>query len=73
MATGRVKWFNSVRGFGFIGRDDGEDLFVHDSAIEDGGRLCEGDCVTFDVEQGRKGLCAARVRVLESSGAKPCR
>ena len=61
--VGTVKWFNSERGYGFIGREDAEDVFVHHSAIEGGGykSLEEGQRVEFTVEQGPKGLQAAQV------------
>ena len=60
---GTVKWFNATKGFGFIGREDGEDVFVHYSAIQmDGYRsLEEGQKVEFSIEQGPKGLQAANV------------
>ena len=66
MATGTVKWFNESKGFGFITDSDGsKDVFVHFSAIaSDGFRtLAEGQQVTFDVENGPKGLQASNVRV----------
>ena len=61
--VGTVKWFNSERGYGFIGRENAEDVFVHHSAIEGGGykSLDEGQRVEFTVEQGPKGLQAAQV------------
>lgn len=61
--TGTVKWFNSSKGFGFIEREGGPDVFVHFSAIEmDGYRaLQEGQRVEFSIEQGPKGLQAAKV------------
>jgi len=61
--TGTVKWFNATKGYGFIGRDDGEDVFVHFSAITMTGykRLSEGQKVEFSIEQGPKGLQAAEV------------
>lgn len=65
--TGTVKWFNAAKGYGFIGREDGEnDLFVHYSAIEMEGyrRLREGEKVEFSIEQGSKGLQAANVTLL---------
>ncbi len=60
---GTVKWFNATKGYGFIGRDEGEDVFVHFSAVEMEGyrRLKEGQKVEFSVEQGPKGLQAANV------------
>ena len=65
--TGTVKWFSSQKGYGFITRDSGGDVFVHYSAIEgqEGFRnLAEGDRVEFSVEQGQKGPAAANVRRL---------
>lgn len=64
MATGKIKWFNNAKGFGFIApQDGGADVFVHFSAIKaDGYRtLNEGQDVTYDVEQGPKGLQAVNV------------
>jgi CspA family cold shock protein len=63
MAKGVVKWFNDSKGFGFIEQDNGEDVFVHFSAIQGDGfkSLAEGDSVTFDVQNGPKGLQAANV------------
>ncbi len=60
---GRVKWFNNAKGYGFIGRDDGADVFVHYSAIvADGFRsLNPGDLVEFEIVQGQKGPQAANV------------
>ena len=66
MAKGTVKWFNDSKGFGFIEQEDGDDVFVHHSAINASGfkSLKEGDRVTFDIEQGQKGLAAANVTVV---------
>ncbi|QTA93523.1 cold-shock protein [Desulfonema magnum] len=63
MANGIVKWFSDKKGFGFIEQEDGNDVFVHHSAINASGfrTLSEGDRVTFDVEQGPKGPAAANV------------
>lgn len=66
MTTGTVKWFNSEKGFGFIARDEGDDVFVHFSAIEGTGykSLEEGQKVEFEVGPGRKGDEARNVRVI---------
>jgi CspA family cold shock protein len=66
MAKGHVKWFNEKKGFGFISKDDGNDVFVHFSAIKRDGfkSLDEGDEVEFEVSQGPKGLQATNVVVL---------
>lgn len=66
MTTGTVKWFNSEKGFGFIAREDGDDVFVHFSAIEGTGykSLEEGQKVEFEVGPGRKGDEARDVRVI---------
>ncbi len=63
METGTVKWFNSSKGYGFITRDEGSDVFVHYKAIQADGykSLEEGDQVQFEVEQGPKGLQATNV------------
>ncbi len=64
--TGTVKWFNASKGYGFIERQDGPDVFVHFTAIEaDGFRtLQEGQQVEFSIEQGPKGLQAASVKII---------
>lgn len=64
MTTGTVKWFNESKGFGFLSQSDGgDDVFVHFNAIQGGGfkTLAEGQAVTFDVENGPKGLQASNV------------
>jgi CspA family cold shock protein len=61
---GTVKWFNDAKGFGFITRENGPDVFVHHTAIQAEGfrSLSEGDQVEFEVTQGQKGLQASNVR-----------
>jgi CspA family cold shock protein len=63
MATGRVKWFNDAKGYGFIETAEGKDIFVHYSAIQKEGfkTLSEGQQVTFDIVEGAKGPQAANV------------
>jgi CspA family cold shock protein len=66
MSEGKVKWFNEQKGFGFIEKDEGGDVFVHFSAIQSGGfkTLQEGQRVSFDVTQGQKGPAATNVKPL---------
>ncbi|ATD55603.1 cold-shock protein [Clostridium chauvoei] len=63
--TGIVKWFNQEKGFGFISCDDGNDVFVHHSQVKEKGTdkdLHEGENVTFDIEEGKKGPMATNVQ-----------
>ncbi|HAA4658478.1 TPA_asm: cold-shock protein [Listeria monocytogenes] len=64
MEQGTVKWFNAEKGFGFIERENDDDVFVHFSAIQGDGfkSLDEGQAVTFDVEEGQRGPQAANVQ-----------
>jgi cold shock protein len=66
VVNGSAKWFNEKKGFGFIQQDEGGDVFVHHSAIDMPGfkSLAEGDRVSFDVEQGQKGVAAKNVKKL---------
>lgn len=66
MANGVVKWFNDQKGYGFIQQENGPDVFVHHSGIAASGfkSLNEGDRVTFDIEQGKKGPAAVNVKVV---------
>ena len=71
MVEGKVKWFNPRKGYGFIGTDDGRDIFVHYSSIAGDGfkTLDEGDTVLFDIVEGEKGLRATNV-VLKVPGGE---
>jgi CspA family cold shock protein len=66
MAEGIVKWFNNSKGYGFIEQENGPDVFVHHSGINAMGfkSLNEGDRVTFEIEQGKKGPAAVNVTVV---------
>ena len=66
MATGRVKWFNNSKGYGFIEQEGGKDVFVHYSAVQGSGyrSLEEGQSVEFEVTDGTKGPQAANVRLM---------
>ncbi|MEL7647862.1 MAG: cold-shock protein [Sedimentibacter sp.] len=66
MNKGTVKWFNAEKGFGFITRDNGKDVFVHFSAIQGNGykSLEEGQAVSFDITQGNKGEQATNVNII---------
>jgi CspA family cold shock protein len=66
MANGTVKWFDDRKGYGFIQQEDGPDVFVHHSGINGVGfkSLREGDAVTFDIEDGKKGPAAVNVTVV---------
>jgi len=73
MSEGKVKWFNTRKGYGFISTEDGTDIFVHYSSISgDGYRaLSEDDSVSFDIVEGEKGLRAENVVQRSASGSKP--
>ena len=66
---GVIKWFNNAKGYGFVGREDGPDLFVHYTAIQQDGykTLREGDRIEFDVVEGTKGPQADQVTVVKSA------
>jgi len=66
MAKGTVKWFNERKGFGFLSREDGDDVFVHYSSIQSSGfkNLAEGQSVEFEVQDGPKGPQAVNVTVV---------
>ncbi|HHE70848.1 MAG TPA: cold-shock protein [Chloroflexi bacterium] len=70
--TGTVKWFNEAKGYGFISRESGGDVFVHYSDIQGSGfrTLREGQRVEFSVQQGEKGPKAVDVRALDSSSSE---
>ncbi len=59
--NGKVKFFNEMKGFGFITADDGKEYFVHESGLKEGSTITEGDSVTFEVEQGDRGPKAVKV------------
>ena len=66
MPEGKVKWFNEQKGYGFISRDDGDDVFVHFSEIQSDGfkTLAENQEVTFEIKEGPRGLQASNVKTL---------
>ena len=73
MSTGKVKWYNARKGFGFIEQESGDkDIFVHASAVKSAGlrRLQEDDKVSFDVEDSPKGPNAINIKVVEEAGEK---
>lgn len=71
MASGKVKWFNDQKGFGFILSDQGKDVFVHHTVIEGSGfkTLQDGEVVEYEAEEGPKGIKATRVRRLTTASA----
>jgi cold shock protein len=71
MASGTVKWFDPNRGYGFIRPEQGEDVFVHISAVQAGGlqTLQEGQAVEFDIQPGRKGPQATNLRPRQALGS----
>ena len=73
MATGKVKWFNDQKGFGFIAADNGKDVFVHHSVIDGQGfrTLQEGETVEYEFEDGPKGMKALKVKRLTAATTTP--
>lgn len=73
MATGKVKWFNDQKGFGFIASSDGKDVFVHHSVIEGQGfrTLQENEVVEYEYESGPKGMKATLVRRTSAAAVTP--
>ena len=71
--TGVVKWFNNAKGYGFVGRGDGPDVFVHYSSIQLEGykTLKEGDAIAFDIIAGKQGLQADQVQRLSPTQSAP--
>ena len=66
MATGKVKWYNEIKGFGFIEMENGDDIFVHRSGLEGiSGGLQENQKVEFDTQQGEKGIFATNVKLAD--------
>ena len=66
METGKVKWYNDIKGYGFIAMDDGKEVFVHRSGLANPHQgLNEGDKVEFEVKQGEKGLMAVDVKTID--------
>lgn len=67
MPTGKVKWYDTEKGFGFLARDDGGEVFIHSSALPDGTTaLAKGQRVEFGIVEGRKGAQALQLRLLEA-------
>lgn len=64
---GTIKWYNSMKGFGFISGEDGKDVFIHRTAIPEGTDLYEGDKVEFEVEDSDKGLKAKDIKKLKNA------
>jgi CspA family cold shock protein len=65
MTTGKVKWYNEVKGYGFITNENGDDLFVHRTGLEDSFKgLQPDDEVSYEVEEGKKGLMAVNVKLV---------
>ncbi|GAA4384839.1 MULTISPECIES: cold-shock protein [Brevibacterium] len=73
MPTGRVKWFDADKGFGFVTADDGEQVFLHSTALPDGAEIKQGTRLDFDMIDGRKGKQVLKARLIEPPVAKRAR